>query len=91
MVVDQAPFLKKALSTCRRLRKELHLKQALLSDFEEQDRSAFQQWLNSTHGKTLTQLRELRDEAAAYQFILHHLSQRAYSDYEAVPALFNEA
>jgi hypothetical protein len=90
MVVDQTPFLKKALSTCRRLRKELHLKQALLSDFEEQDQSAFQQWFNSTHGNMLTQIRELSDEAAAYRFILHHLSDCSYSDYEAVPALFDE-
>ena len=90
MVVDQAPFLKKALSTCKRLRKELHKKQALLSDFEETDRSAFQQWFNGTHGKTLTQIRELRDEAAAYQFIVHHLSECAYWDCEAVPELFDE-
>ncbi len=90
IVVDQAPFLKKALSTCRRLRNELHRKQALLSDFEEQDRSAFQQWLNGAHGKTLTQIRELRDEAEAYQFILHHLSHCAYGDYQAVPELYKE-
>jgi hypothetical protein len=90
MVVDQAPFLRKALSTCKRLRTELHKKQALLSDFEEADRSAFQQWLNCTHGKKLTQIRELREESAAYDFILQHLSHCAYWDYEAVPALFEE-
>jgi hypothetical protein len=88
MVVDQAPFLKKALSACKRLRKELHKKQALLSDFEEDDRNAFQQWLNSTHGKALTKIRALREETAEYQFILHHLSQCAHYDYEAVPALY---
>lgn len=90
MVVDQEPFLKKALSTCKRLRKELHSKQALLNDFEELDRSAFQQWMNRTQGKTLTQIRELREEANAFQFILHHLSHCAYHNYEAVPELFEE-
>ena len=90
MVVDQAPFLKKALSTCKRLRKELHKKQALLRDFEEADRSAYQQWLNGTHGRKLTQIRELREESAAYDFILQHLSHCAYWDYEAVPALFEQ-
>ena len=90
MVVDQAPFLKKALSTCKRLRKELHKKQALLSDFEEQDRNAYQQWMNRTHGKKLTKIRELRDEANEYQFILHHLSQCAHYNYQAVPELFEE-
>jgi hypothetical protein len=90
LVVDQAPFVKKALSTCKRLRKELHKKQALLSDFEEQDRTAYWQWFNGTHGKTLTQIRELREEAEAYQFILHHLSHCAYSDYKAVPELYEE-
>jgi hypothetical protein len=90
LVVDQAPFLKKAMATCKRLRKELHKKQALLNDFEENDRNAFQQWLTSTHGQTLTQIRELREEANAFQFILHHLSQCAYHDYESVPELFEE-
>lgn len=35
LVIDQTPFLKKALSTCRRLRKELHTKQALLAEMVE--------------------------------------------------------
>jgi hypothetical protein len=90
MVVDQEPFLKKALSTCKRLRKELHKKQALLNDFEEHDRNAYQQWMNRTQGKKLTQIRELRDESNAWHFILHHLSQCAHFDFEAVPKLFKE-
>lgn len=90
LVVDQTPFLQKALSTCKRLRKELHKKQALLAEFEEQDRSAFQQWLNSTHGTALTQIRELREEVAAYQFILHHLTHCAYYTFEDVPELYQE-
>jgi hypothetical protein len=90
MVVDQTPFLQKALSTCKRLRKELHKKQAMLADFEEHDRNAFQQWLNGTHGASLTQIRENRDEVAAYQFILHHLSQCTYYAFEDVPKLYKE-
>ncbi|MDQ8206021.1 J domain-containing protein [Coraliomargarita sp. SDUM461003] len=90
LVVDQAPFLKKALSTCRRLRKELDKKQGLLAHFEDEDRAAFQRWLNSTHGATLTQVRELRDEVSAYQFILHHLSHCAYHSFEDVPKLYQE-
>ena len=90
LVVDQEPFLKKALSACKRLRKELHKKQALLNDFEEHDRSAFQQWMNRTQGKTLTQIREMREETNAFQFILHHLSHCAYHNYDAVPELFEE-
>lgn len=90
MVVDQSPFLRKALSTCKRLRKELHKKQAMLADFEEQDRQAFQQWLNSTHGSSLTQIRELRDEVTACQFILHHLSHCAYYAFQDVPKVYKE-
>jgi hypothetical protein len=90
LVVNQAPFLKKVLSTCKRLRTELHQKQALLNDFEEQDRSAFQQWLNRTHGRALSQIRELGAEVEAYQFILHHLSRCAYSNSVDVPALYRE-
>lgn len=90
MVVDQAPFLKKALSTCKRLRTELHKKQALLQDFEEQDRGAFQQWFNKTQGKKLSENRELREEAGAYEFILHHLSRCAYESFHDVPELYDE-
>ena len=90
LVVDQTPFLKKALSTCKRLRKELHSKQALLNDFEEHDRKAFQQWYHSTHGATLTQLREMREELGAYEFIYHHLSQCVYHAFSEVPKLYDE-
>lgn len=90
LVVDQAPFLRKALSNCKRLRKELHKKQALLADYEEVDRSAFQQWINSTHGVTLTEIREYRNEVTAFQFILHHLSRCAHYAFEEVPELYQE-
>jgi len=90
MVVDQLPFLRQALSTCKRLRNELHKKQALLADFEEHDRSAFQQWYNRTQGKKLTQNRELREEVEAYQFILHHLSRCACESFRDLPALYEE-
>jgi hypothetical protein len=90
LVVDQAPFLKKALSTCKRLRKELDKKQALLAVFEEEDRIAYERWLNRTYGALLTQVRELREELSAYQFILHHLSQCVYRAIEEVPELYRE-
>lgn len=90
LLVDQTPFLKKALSTCKRLRNELHKKQALLNDFEEHDRKAFQQWYHGTHGTTLTQLRELREEMSAYEFIYHHLSQCVYHAFLEVPKLYDE-
>ncbi|MGZ0657323.1 hypothetical protein ACWPKO_03320 [Coraliomargarita sp. W4R53] len=35
LVVDQASFLNKALSACKRLWKELDQKQALLADFDD--------------------------------------------------------
>lgn len=73
LVVDQTPFLKKALSTCKRLRNELTKKQQKLRDFEEKDMVAFRQWLNRTHGAKISQMRELREESEAYEFILHHL------------------
>jgi len=90
LVVDQAPYLKKALSTCKRLRNELHKKQAVLNDFEEHDRKAFQLWYHGTHGATLTQLRELREELNAYEFLYHHLSHCAYHAFADVPKLYDE-
>jgi hypothetical protein len=90
LVVDQAPFLKKALSTCKRLRNELHSKQALLNDFEEHDRKAFQQWYHGTHGSALSELREMHEELGAYEFIYHHLSQCVYHAFSEVPKLYDE-
>jgi len=90
LVVDQQPFLKKALSTCKRLRKELHKKQKLLADFEERDRSAYQQWYHGKHGVELTQIREARDEVSEYEFIIYHLNNAARLDYESVPPLYKE-
>jgi len=90
LVVDQQPFLKKALSTCKRLRSELHKKQKLLADFEECDRSAYQQWYHANHGAELTQIREARDEVSEYQFIIYQLNHAAHRDYKTVPALYEE-
>ena len=90
MVVDQTPFLKKALSTCKRLRKELHKKQALLEDFEVRDRGAYQQWFNRTQGKKLGKNRDLREEVQAYQFILHHLTRCAHESFRDLPTLYDE-
>lgn len=74
LVLDQRPFLKKALSKCKRLRNELHKKQQQLSDFEENDQSAYQQWLHRKHGRKLSQIRELEQETEQYSFILNNLS-----------------
>ncbi len=90
LVVDQAPFLERALATCERLRSELHATQALLHDYETQDRTAFQQWLHRTHGSELTRLRELWDEIGDYQFILQQLSVCADRDYKEIPLLYKE-
>lgn len=90
LVVDQGPFLKKALSLCKRLRKELDKKQALLTAFEEEDRAAYERWLYSNFGAKLTEVRDLQEELSAYRFILHHLSQCMYRAIEEVPKLYQE-
>lgn len=89
-VIDQRPFLKKALSTCRRLRKELHAKQALLADFEEHDRVAYQQWFSGTFGAHLSGIREQEATISAYGFIKHQLEYITYWHYEALPEVYEE-
>ena len=74
LLVDQEPFLKKALSRCRRLRNELNKKQALLRDYEDCDATAFQQWLNCTFGAKLSKIRELGETLSQHEFILFNLS-----------------
>jgi len=71
--IDQAPFLKKAVTECRRLRTELGKKRDRLREFEESDKPAYQQWLHATFGRELTELRELRAEAEAMHFIVQNL------------------
>ncbi len=74
VLLDQTPFLKKALSKCKRLRNELNKKQTLLSKYEDNDLTVFQQWLNRTFGAKFTRLQELEETLAQYDFILFNLS-----------------
>lgn len=74
LVIDQRPILKKALTKCRRLRTELHKKQERLRQFEETDQRAYQRWISATFGTRLTELRELRDEVADWEFIREQMA-----------------
>jgi hypothetical protein len=62
MVVDQAPYLKKALARCRRLERELHNKQETLRCFEEEDVVEYQTWIHATFGAELSKIREKQQE-----------------------------
>jgi len=73
LVVDQKPFVKKALTECRRLRTELHKKQERLRIFEEEEMAAYQRWFHSEFGALLTDIREMTEKASAYEFILKQL------------------
>ena len=73
LVVDQKPFVKKALTQCRRLRTELHKKQERLRVFEEEEMEAYQRWFHSEFGALLTEIREMTEKANAYDFILKQL------------------
>lgn len=74
LVVDQKPILKKALTQCRRLRTELHKKQARLRRFEEEEIAAYQAWISANFGAELTEARELREQMARHEFVLENLS-----------------
>lgn len=73
LVVDQTPILKKALAQCRRLRTELDKKQARLRRFEEEEIPAYQRWFNVEFGARLTELRELQESLAEYEFVAEQL------------------
>lgn len=64
MVVDQKPFLKKALARCQRIRRDLAKRQKELSAFEEGDVPAYQAWIATEFGALLTQLREDHEAVA---------------------------
>lgn len=90
ILVDQAPFLKKALSKCRRLRNELNKKQKLLSEYEDSDRINFQQWLNRTFGVKFSKVRELEESLAQYDFILFNLSNCSIFCPDKLPDMHKE-
>lgn len=73
LTLDQKPFIKKALTACRRLRTELRKKQARLAQFEEVEINAYNRWLNTRFGVDLTRVRELREELADLEFIVEQL------------------
>jgi hypothetical protein len=90
ILVDQTPFLKKALSRCKRLRNELNKKQKLLSEYEDKDVTAFQQWLNHTFGAKLSKMRELSETLNQYRFILNQLYSCRFFCYEKLPEVHKE-
>ncbi|MDA0348826.1 MAG: hypothetical protein O3C43_13135 [Verrucomicrobia bacterium] len=73
LTLDQEPFIKKALATCRRLRTELRKKQERLTHFEEVETNAYTRWLNSHFGVDLTRIRELQEEMGNLDFIVEQL------------------
>ena len=90
ILVDQEPFLKKALSRCKRLRNELNKKQKLLSEYEDSDRVAFQQWLNHTFGAKLSKVRELTETLNQYYFILYQLEHCSLFCRDKLPEVHKE-
>ncbi len=64
MVLDQRPFIRKALARCKRIRKDLAERQAILAGFEQVDRPAFQQWMAQHFGAELSRIRECEAEAS---------------------------
>ena len=90
LVIDQGPILKKALTQCRRLRNELDKKQARLRQFEEEELSAYQRWFNSTFGRQLTELRELRESLQAYEFVAEQLGWCEMCRPEKLPEVYAE-
>lgn len=73
LTLDQKPFIKKALATCRRLRTELRKKQERLAHFEEVEINAYNRWLNSQFGVDLTRIREMQEELEDLEFITENL------------------
>lgn len=71
--LDQTPFLKKAATSCRRLRTELHKKQQRLRQFEEEELAEYERWVSSNFGREKTRLRELHEERSANEFIAEQL------------------
>ena len=90
LVLDQQPFIKKALTTCRRLRTELRKKQQQLSQFEEVEMNAYNSWISRSFGSELTRVRELEDKVADLQFITEqlHLCELCLPD--KVPEVYEE-
>lgn len=78
LTLDQKPFIKKALATCRRLRTELRKKQERLAHFEEVEIDAYNRWLNSQFGVDLTRIRELQEEMDDLEFIVEQLRMCEY-------------
>lgn len=90
VVVDQEPFLKKALSRCKRLRNELNKKQKLLSQYEDSDRVAFHQWLSRTFGAKLSKVRELTETLHQYDFIVYQLEHCSFFCRDKLPEVHKE-
>lgn len=73
MVVDQKPFLKKALARCQRVRRDLAKRQKVLATFEDDDLPAYQAWLATEFGALLTRIREEQETVADLDLWCYHI------------------
>ncbi|MCZ6674173.1 MAG: J domain-containing protein [Verrucomicrobia bacterium] len=89
-LVDQKPFLKKAVTACRRLRTELHKKQQRLRQFEEVETDAYNRWISSHFGVELSRLRELQEEVDDLEFIVEQLRMCELCLPQKLPEVYEE-
>lgn len=73
MVVDQKPFLKRALARCQRIRRDLAKRQKILAAFEEEDLPAYQTWIANTFGAMLTEIRDNHEAIAELELWLDQI------------------
>jgi hypothetical protein len=78
MVIDNEPIRKVHIHSVKKISRELDRARADWSVYEKEDRPAFRKWLNSTFGRELTIIREMKDRVHELEHLLNEIENCKY-------------
>ncbi len=78
MIIDNAPIRKKHIQSFKKISRELDGARAEWAVFEKEDKPAFRKWLNSTFGRELTILRDMKDRVYEMEHLINEIENCKY-------------
>lgn len=78
MIIDNAPIRRKHVQSFKKISRELDRARAEWAVFEKEDKPAFRKWLNSTFGRELTILRDMKDKVHEMEHFLNEIENCKY-------------
>ncbi len=80
MVIDNTPIRKKYIQAFKKVSRDLDRARADWTLYEKEDKPAFRKWLNSTFGRELTILRDMREKVHELEYLLDEIENCKYTN-----------